>query len=156
VRTPERVEELLSLGAKHVVVGTRAVEDVRFREWIAHEHPGRVVLAIDVRDREVLVRGWQQGAGRDVRELAAELDPLPLAGLLVTAVHLEGRLGGVDAALYRELAKVTRLPIVASGGVGRHEDLAELAGAGCSAAVIGMALYTGALDARRVAEEHGS
>ncbi len=156
VRSPERVRELLELGASRVVVGTRAIEDARFCEWIAHEHPGRVVVAVDVRDREVLVRGWQAGAGRDVRELAKELDRLPLAGLLVTAVHLEGKLGGVDAALYRELGDVTRLPIVASGGVGKHDDLAELSQAGCHAVVIGMALYTGALDARRVAEEYAA
>jgi len=151
VRTPERVAELLALGATRVVVGTRAVEDPRFCEHVASTHPGRVVVAIDVRDREVLVRGWQRGAGRDVRELAAELDRLPLAGLLVTAVHKEGTLGGVDEALYRELAQITRLPLVASGGVGGDDDLARVAEAGCAAAVIGMALYTGAIDGRGVA-----
>lgn len=156
VRTIERAEALLDLGAERVVVGTRAVEDPAFRAELAARRPGRVVVAIDVREREVLVRGWAEGAGRHVTDLAKELATLPLAGLLVTAVHLEGALGGPDVKLYQELRDVTAAPLFASGGIRSLGDLEELEAAGCVGAVIGMALYTGALDLERVAARYGS
>jgi phosphoribosylformimino-5-aminoimidazole carboxamide ribotide isomerase len=155
VRSLERASALLSLGAERVVVGTRAVEDQAFRHELAERHPGKIVVAVDVRGREVLVRGWAEGAGRSVTELAVELAPLPLAGLLVTAVHREGALAGPDIALYEELGRVTPSPLFASGGVGSAGDLERLAEAGCRGAVIGMALYTGALDAAGVAKRYG-
>lgn len=155
VRTVERAEALLDLGAARVVVGTRAVEDAAFRSGLAARWPGRIVVAVDVRQREVLVRGWAEGAGRQAAELAAELAALPLAGLLVTAVHVEGGLGGPDVDLYRELRECTTAPLYASGGVGSMDDLARLEDVGCAGAVIGMALYTGTLQLERVAARYG-
>jgi len=80
---------------------------------------------------------------------------LPLAGLLLTAVHLEGEMRGPDLALVEEIAASTAIPLIASGGVGTIGDLRALAERGAAAAVIGMALYTGAIDSRAVAAEFG-
>jgi phosphoribosylformimino-5-aminoimidazole carboxamide ribotide isomerase len=152
VRSVERARALVGLGADRVVVGTRAVEDRAFLEELVAALPGRVIVALDVRGTEVLVRGWQGGSGRDVLELARELDTLELAGLLVTAVHLEGKLEGIDAPLYRSLVPATRHPVLASGGVTTLDDLRALALLGCAGAVAGMALYTGRIDLREALE----
>ncbi|MCP3100838.1 1-(5-phosphoribosyl)-5-[(5-phosphoribosylamino)methylideneamino] imidazole-4-carboxamide isomerase [Myxococcus sp. K15C18031901] len=153
VRDTARVEALLADGASRVVVGTRAIEDRAWLEHVAEHHPGRVVVAADVRGREVVTRGWTAGSARDIGEVLASLAPLPLGGLLVTAVHKEGQLEGVDLPLMREVARRGRHPLYASGGVTTLEDLRALAEAGAHGAVIGMALYTGRLDARAVARE---
>jgi phosphoribosylformimino-5-aminoimidazole carboxamide ribotide isomerase len=60
---------------------------------------------------------------------------------------------GADVALMRELAAPSRLPLQASGGVGTLRDLRDLAAAGVSATIVGMALYTGALDTGAIIEE---
>jgi phosphoribosylformimino-5-aminoimidazole carboxamide ribonucleotide (ProFAR) isomerase len=87
--------------------------------------------------------------------VVAELDALPLAAILVTAVHLEGRMGGTDLPLMERVAARSRAPVHASGGITTLHDLRALAGLGIAGAVLGMALYTGALDPRAVAEEFG-
>jgi phosphoribosylformimino-5-aminoimidazole carboxamide ribonucleotide (ProFAR) isomerase len=61
-------------------------------------------------------------------------------------------MAGPDIALVRELALATRFPNQASGGVAGLDDLRRLAGAGAAAAIVGMALYTGALDGRALTE----
>lgn len=154
VRSIERARALIERGAARVVVGTRAVEDAGFRTEVARAFPGRVVLALDVRGAEVLVRGWGSGSGVDVFDLLAEIAALDLAGVLVTAVHVEGTMQGADAKLMRDVVAASRAPVIASGGVGSYADLAALEAAGCSAVVIGMALYTGAVDARAVAKAY--
>jgi len=154
VRTVDAANRWIDRGADRVVVGTRAVEDIRFREELARRFPERIVMAVDVRQREVLVRGWTEGTGKSIYALSRELAGLPLAGLLVTAVHKEGRLAGPDIGLYRALNEESDLSIIASGGVGAPADLKGLLGAGCEGAVVGMALYTGALDPRAIAAEY--
>ncbi|MCK8501595.1 HisA/HisF-related TIM barrel protein [Myxococcus fulvus] len=153
VRDTARVTALLEGGASGVVVGTRAIEDAGWLAEVTERFPGRVVVAADVRGREVVTRGWTAGSGRTLDQVLAVLEPLALGGLLVTAVHKEGQLEGVDLSLMREVVERSRHRLYASGGVTTMDDLRALASAGAYGAVIGMALYTGRLDAREVARE---
>jgi len=75
--------------------------------------------------------------------------------LLVTAVHREGQMRGVDLPLMEDVAEASHVPVLASGGVTTVRDLRALAHRGIAGVVIGMALYTGALDPREVAGEFG-
>lgn len=156
VRSTELIEALVGAGARRVVVGTRALEDPTWFEEVASRYPGRLVAAVDVRGRAVLTRGWRAVHPEALPDVLGRLSRLPLAGLLVTAVHVEGQLSGVDRALFEELTRLTGTPIVASGGVTSRDDLLALRAVGCAAAVIGMALYTGVLDGRATAEEFSS
>lgn len=145
LRDDEAVARVLDLGADRAVVGTRAVEDRPWLEAVAERHPERVVVAADVRHGEVVSRGWTAGTGQDAGGFVAELDPLPLAAVLVTDVGREGRQRGVDAHGFAALAAATRHPVIAAGGVAERSDLEALAAAGAAGAVLGMALYTGRL-----------
>ncbi|MFO0547460.1 MAG: 1-(5-phosphoribosyl)-5-[(5-phosphoribosylamino)methylideneamino] imidazole-4-carboxamide isomerase [Polyangiaceae bacterium] len=155
VRSVERAELLLGRGARAVVVGTRAVEDPAFAESLANRFPNQVVVALDVRGTRVVTRGWAAETALDIDDALAQLAALPLAGVLVTAVHVEGALAGIDAPLYERVRAATRQRIIASGGVTTLADLEALDALGVEAAVIGMALYTGALDGAVVARRFG-
>jgi phosphoribosylformimino-5-aminoimidazole carboxamide ribotide isomerase len=156
VREGDDIAALLDEGAAAVVVGTRAVEDAAWRETMALRFPGQLVLAADVRGRQVVTRGWSSTSMLDVGDLVRDCAGLPLAALLVTAVQLEGRMEGTDLPLMEELAEQAAAPLLASGGVASADDLRALAHRGVAGAVLGMALYTGALDARHTAEEFGA
>jgi len=153
VRDIDSISDLLAAGASEVVVGTRAIEDRSWLEGVVASFPKRIIVASDARGRQLVARGWSETVSRDVVDFVESLNDLPLAGILVTAVDGEGRMGGPDLALMRELAAVSRLPLQASGGVRNAGDLRQLAGIGVSAAIVGMALYTAALDAQTVIEE---
>lgn len=153
VRDDESVDALLDDGAEYVVVGTRGVEDPRWLEEQAERVPGRLILAADVRGRTVVSRGWTKDTTRNILDLIDELRELPLAGLLVTAVQNEGKMQGTDLALMADVADASPWPVIASGGVGSMQDLRALDDRGIAAVVLGMALYTNALDPRVVAEE---
>lgn len=153
VRDEARIEALLDLGVARVVVGTRALEDERWLEEMALRFPAALLVAADVRDRQVVTRGWERTLPRDIVETTEALAALPLAGLMVTAVHREGLMEGPDWHLLDDVVEASAHPLIASGGIGGIDDLRELAERGVAAAVMGMALYTGALDPRAVAEE---
>jgi phosphoribosylformimino-5-aminoimidazole carboxamide ribotide isomerase len=153
IRFASQVQRLLCKGARYVVVGTRAVENPAWLHDLAFHHPGSVIVAADVRERNVVTHGWDHVLPTDILALVDQLAALPLAGVLVTAVHVEGRMAGPDLDLVDDIVKRTRHPLIASGGVGTLDDLRALERRNVAGAVIGMALYTGALDARAVAEE---
>jgi len=153
VRDEAAADALFELGAARVVVGTRAVRDRAWLEELVARHPARVVVAADVRGAEVVARGWTEGTGLDAAAFLGSLDDLELAGVLVTDVGREGRMAGADAARFALLAAATRHALLASGGVTDMADLRRLAYAGAAGVVLGMALYTGALDAAAVARE---
>lgn len=155
VRDEWRIEELLDAGAHAVIVGTRAIEDEDWRAEMAHRFPGRLIVAADVRERLVVTKGWADTTRRAVTDVVAELATLPLAGVLVTAVHREGQLQGTDLPLMEDVAEASAWPVFASGGVTTMDDMHALAHRGLAGAVLGMALYTGVLDARHLAQEFG-
>jgi phosphoribosylformimino-5-aminoimidazole carboxamide ribotide isomerase len=155
VRTTDLVEELLEAGATRVVVGTRALEESEWLAELAARHPGEIVVACDVRERKVTTRGWAHTLPLDILDVVEELNSLPLGGLLVTAVHREGQMQGTDLPLMEDVAEASNFPVFASGGVSTMQDLRALEHRGLAGAVIGMALYTGALDPVVVAGEFG-
>jgi len=155
IRDGDAIERLVEDGAARVVVGTRAVEEWSWLEEMTDRFPSRLVVAADVRERRVVTRGWTRTLPRDVIDVVQELNRLPLAGLLVTAVHREGQLQGTDLPLMEDVASESDFPIYASGGITTLNDLRALEDRGVHGAVIGMALYTGAIDPRVLADEFG-
>jgi len=154
VRDEDAVDRILGYGATAVVLGTRGVEDPDWLGELAARYPGQIVLAADVRERRVVTRGWQHTLPRNVIDLVEELHGVPLAGLLVTAVHREGQMLGTDLPLMEDVVDASDVPVIASGGVGSMNDLRALADRGVWGAVVGMALYTGAIDPRAVLDEY--
>jgi phosphoribosylformimino-5-aminoimidazole carboxamide ribotide isomerase len=153
VRSGDTIERLLEEGATWVVLGTRALEEPEWLAGTASSFPGQLIVAADVRERQIVTRGWARTLSRTVLDVVEQLNDLPLGGVLVTAVHREGQLAGTDLFLMEDVADLSVHPVIAAGGISSIGDLRELADRGIAAAVIGMALYTGALDARAVAEE---
>lgn len=153
IRSEDAIERLLSDGAEYVVVGTRAIEEPEWLHGIATQFPGEIIVAADVRERRVVTHGWEKLQRRDIFDVIDELNDSPLAAVLVTAVHKEGQMRGTDLFLMEDVAERSECPVLASGGITTMNDLRSLADRGIAGAVIGMALYTGALDPRAVAGE---
>lgn len=153
VRSEDTIARLLEDGAEYVVVGTRAIEEPEWLHGIANQFPGEIIVAADVRERRVVTHGWEKLQRRDVLDVIEDLNDSPLAAVLVTAVHMEGQMRGTDLFLMEDVAEQSDWPVIASGGITTMNDLRALSDRGIAGAVIGMALYTGALDPRAVAGE---
>ena len=147
------IQRCLDDGAQRVVIGTRALEDPDWLVEMTDLFPGSIVVAADVRDRKVLSHGWTRTHPKLVLDLIEDLNGLPLAGVLVTAVHREEAMRGTDLPLMEDVAEAAEFPVFASGGLGSLGDLRALEDRGVSAAIIGIALYNGSMDPWAIAEE---
>jgi len=155
IRDDLRAEALLEAGADRIVVGTRALDDPDWLARLAGRHPGRVMVAADVRGGRLLRKGWTEDAGIAVEELFRRLAELPLAGVLSTDVGREGQVAGIDAEETARTVRASTHPVWISGGVSSQDDLKHLERSGAAGAVLGMALYTEMLDADEVARRWG-
>jgi phosphoribosylformimino-5-aminoimidazole carboxamide ribotide isomerase len=146
IRDHDTVDRFLDAGADRVIVGTKAILDMDWLKRIAAGHTGKVVLAMDTRGEEVLIKGWKAGSGKNLFEYARSVDGLKLAAFLFTNVILEGRMIGTDIKIVKRLVDSVRTPVVAAGGITTMSDLAKLEDVGVSGAVVGSAIYDGKLD----------
>ena len=156
VRDDDAIADLIDAGASAIIVGTRALQDPDWLARVSSRYPQRIVLALDVRDGVPVIDAWRREAGVTFDQVMTFVESLPLGGILLTAVHREGLLEGPDIPLVERAVRATSHRIIAAGGVGSMEDLRGLQRAGASATVIGMALYTGALDPKTLTEEFAS
>jgi phosphoribosylformimino-5-aminoimidazole carboxamide ribotide isomerase len=156
VRDDEAAARVLTAGANRVIVGTRAVDDPGWLADLAERFPDRIMVAADIRDGIVLRRGWTEASTLNVLDFVAGLTSLPLAGVLCTDVGREGKVQGIDLEGAVAVIRASPHPVWISGGVSSMQDLTNLNEAGAAGAVLGMALYTGALDVAAVAQEYGA
>lgn len=144
LRTTGDVERVLGDGAARAILGTSAVLDAGFVAEAVAMAADRIVIAVDIRDDRVMVRGWQE-AGPRVTDAVPALTDAGVARFLITSIDRDGTMDGPDLDLYRRVMELTDRPIIASGGVRKAEDVHALRDLGLEAAVVGKALYSGTL-----------
>ena len=147
VRDEASADALFAAGVARVVLGTAALERPELVRALAARHS--VAVGLDARGREVAVRGWEQGSGRDLLDVAREFADAGVEALIVTEIGRDGTLEGPDLDGLGEVLTATELPVIASGGVGTLDDLRALSalrssGRRLTGAIVGRALYEGA------------
>jgi len=148
VRSAAAADALFLAGATRVVVGTAAVETPELVDDLCRRHPGAVAVGLDARGREVAVRGWTEGSGIDLVELALRFEDSGVGALVVTEIGRDGTMVGPDVDQLAAVLAATGVPVVASGGVGDLADLLALAaveveGRELAGAIVGRAIYEG-------------
>ncbi|HEX4902665.1 MAG TPA: 1-(5-phosphoribosyl)-5-[(5-phosphoribosylamino)methylideneamino] imidazole-4-carboxamide isomerase [Acidimicrobiales bacterium] len=149
VRSVDAARALADAGVARVVMGTAAVEQPELVAAVAAAQP--VALGLDVRGREVSIKGWTEGAGLDIADALARLEGSGAMAVVVTQIQGEGLLGGPDLDGLAELLDTTTLDVIASGGVGELDHLRQLAaldrgGRRLGGVIVGTAIYEGRVD----------
>jgi cyclase len=141
IASVEQMRRLLSLGVEKVVISTRAVEDPSLVRAAADALGSQsVVVALDVRRKlfggyEVVTRCGARPSGKEPVALARQMERQGAGEILVTAIDRDGTMGGYDVELTRRVAEAVGVPVIASGGAGKLEDLVDVARRGKAAGV---------------------
>jgi phosphoribosylformimino-5-aminoimidazole carboxamide ribotide isomerase len=146
IKTENDIEQILALGADFISIGSMAVKQPPMvKKWLT-KYPGKIILGLDVENREIKINGWQQGTGKNIGELITEYIPHGLQTIICTDISKDGVMEGPSTELYKELMfEYPDLQIIASGGVSCIEDLEELSTMNMYGAITGKAIYEGAI-----------
>jgi phosphoribosylformimino-5-aminoimidazole carboxamide ribotide isomerase len=149
IRDLETIEQYLSSGVGWVILGTVAYSNRGLVEEACRRFPGRVILAIDAKGGRLAIQGWNEEVTLGASELARQFEGMGLSTIIFTDVERDGMGTGLNTEATKALARSTPIPVIASGGVSRVEDiehLLELEPDGVIGVIVGRALYTGKID----------
>jgi phosphoribosylformimino-5-aminoimidazole carboxamide ribotide isomerase len=147
IRTIEDAENLLNIGIEKVILGTMAVESPEKVEKLAKEYgSSRIIVALDSKEGNVVVKGWTEKTEKSAPELGVELQKRGAGGILFTNVDVEGLMKGFNINPLLELLKAVDIPVIYSGGVTSLNDIEELSATNVYGVVIGSALYKGEIN----------
>lgn len=148
VRTLDTVRTYLGCGAKRVVMGTAVLQDRSVLEGACELFPERILVGIDAKNGKVAVKGWTAVSDTSARDLVKTLAGLNLAGVIYTDISRDGMLEGPDLSSLKAFVKDSPVPVIASGGITRIEDIRAIQALDprIEGVIVGKALYDGKLD----------
>ncbi|MCF0234987.1 MAG: 1-(5-phosphoribosyl)-5-[(5-phosphoribosylamino)methylideneamino]imidazole-4-carboxamide isomerase [Thermoguttaceae bacterium] len=141
VRSEETIRRLLDVGLTRLVVGTLALKRPEWFAEMCEKFPNRLVLGVDARGGMVATDGWLETSSTRAVDLAKRFDGLPIAALVYTDVATDGMMRGPNIPETVAMANAVSIPIVASGGVTKMDDVRRICEAKIPACIIGRALY---------------
>ena len=148
VRDLDTIERYLDDGLEWIIIGTAAVKNPGFLHDACGAFPGQIIVGLDARDGKVATDGWSKLTGHDVIDLAHKFEDIGVEAILYTDIGRDGMMQGVNVEATVRLAQSVRIPVIASGGVTNLADVEALCAVeseGVSGAILGRALYEGAL-----------
>lgn len=156
IRSVATAEARIKQGAARVVIGTAAVEDPYLvRTLCSSLGSEKVVVAVDARDGKIATQGWTKDTCVKVLDLAVKMAELGVTRLLYTDISRDGTLTQPNYEFNRELAEKSGMAVLASGGIAALEHVSRLKETGVEGAIVGTALYTGAVDLAHAIEVAG-
>jgi phosphoribosylformimino-5-aminoimidazole carboxamide ribotide isomerase len=147
IRDMETIAMWLDKGLARVILGTVAVENPALVREAAKAFPGQVAVGIDARKGRVATKGWATETDILVTDLARSFEDAGVAAIIYTDIDRDGAMQGPNIDATKALARAVAIPVIASGGVSRMEDLIALRDTNIIAgAISGRALYDGEID----------
>lgn len=153
IRSLDTIQKYLDAGVERVILGTKAVTDPAFLEESLDKFGSHIAVGVDIKDGKIAIKGWLETAQDSVEDFFTKLCKLGVSTVICTDVSKDGMLAGTNVDIYRQLSQKFSLDLIASGGVSSQEDLTRLKALGLYGAILGKALYTGALDLKTALKE---
>jgi phosphoribosylformimino-5-aminoimidazole carboxamide ribotide isomerase len=150
IRSVEAASKMLQAGAKKVIIGSALLKDgavdLEMAQALAHyAAPARLLFAVDSRGGKVSIKGWQEGTSLTPAEMMRQTEEF-CSGYLYTHIDTEGTMSGFPFEVIAPLKDATTRKLIVAGGIKSMEEVDRLDAQGIDA-VVGMAVYTGALKA---------
>jgi phosphoribosylformimino-5-aminoimidazole carboxamide ribotide isomerase len=149
IRDLATIEDYLSSGVSWVILGTAGFENRALIEGACRRFPERVILGIDAKRGRVAIQGWNEVVSLEAVELVKQVEGIGLSAIIFTDIERDGMGTGLNFESTRNLTRSTSIPVIASGGVSRIEDIEQLMALeadGVVGVIVGRALYTGQID----------
>ncbi|MGE3871613.1 MAG: 1-(5-phosphoribosyl)-5-[(5-phosphoribosylamino)methylideneamino]imidazole-4-carboxamide isomerase [Parvibaculaceae bacterium] len=150
IRDLGQIEAWLARGIARVILGTVALRNPDLVRAACARFPGRIAVGIDAKGGKVAVEGWAEISEMTASDLARRFEDSGVAAIIFTDVDRDGVLKGLNIETTLSLARTTRIPVIASGGLASLADIERLLEPDCAileGAITGRALYDGRLDA---------
>jgi phosphoribosylformimino-5-aminoimidazole carboxamide ribotide isomerase len=149
IRSLPDIERWVEAGVSRVILGTVAVREPNVVREAARLWPEQIAVSVDVRAGKVAVQGWTEDSDLDAITVAKRFEDVGVSALIITDIDRDGTTMGFNVDAFGEIADSVAIPVIAAGGLATVEDIVKLKarkGTPIAGAVLGRALYNGAID----------
>lgn len=146
IRTIEHIKAAFESGVARVILGTSAVNDRPFVEKALGMYGDKIAIGIDAKNGYAAVSGWEVTSNIAAVQLACTMQLLGAKTIIYTDISKDGMLAGPNLNAMKEMVESTSMNVIASGGISSIDDVINLKKTGVAGAIIGKALYTGAIE----------
>ncbi len=149
IRTLKDMERWIEAGVSRVILGTVAVKEPKIVLEAAKRWPEQIAVSVDVRKGKVAVDGWTADSDLDAITVAKRFEDAGVGALIITDIDRDGTVMGFNVEAFGAMADAVSIPVIAAGGLATVDDIAKLKarkGVPVAGAVLGRALYNGAID----------
>jgi len=153
VRDESVARRYLDAGVFRVILGTAAVENRAFLADMVRRCGDKIAVGVDVRDGLVAVKGWREVSRETLEGFCEALEAIGVKTVICTDISRDGAMQGANRGMYASLSQKFSMDFIASGGVSSLADVRALKAMGLYGAILGKALYTGAVDLKEAIEE---
>lgn len=150
IRDEDRIKNYLNAGVKRVILGTIAVENPEFLHSMVSKYGDKIAVGVDAKNGKIATKGWINITDIDSVEFCGKLSTMGVSTIIYTDIEKDGKMMGTNTEIYKRLTQIKNTKIVASGGITGEDELDILKKIGVDGAIIGKAIYEGALDLRKL------
>lgn len=153
IRCEKQICAYLEAGAGRVILGTAAVRDFDFVKRMSEKYPGKIAVGVDALNERVAISGWREITDINSVGFCKKLCDNGIENVIYTDVSRDGTLSGTNIEVYEKLVKIDGLKVTASGGITTLSEIKKLKEIGVHAAILGKALYEGAISLNAAVRE---
>ena len=146
IRNMEMVKTYVEAGVDRIILGTAALTDPDFLREAVKTYGEKITVGVDIKDGMVAIKGWTEVSSVSCEEFCRQLEELGVSSVICTDISKDGMMSGTNLELYKNLNRDFSINFVASGGVSTLEDIKSLKEMNLFGAILGKALYMGAID----------
>ncbi|MGX6980037.1 1-(5-phosphoribosyl)-5-[(5-phosphoribosylamino)methylideneamino]imidazole-4-carboxamide isomerase [Vagococcus elongatus] len=146
IRDMEKISQYLDNGINRVILGTAALENKQFLEEALDKYGERIVVGVDIKNDHVYGHGWLKSSAVPYEVFISQLEEMGVKRIIVTDISRDGTLEGVNEVLLKKIQSLTKMSIIAAGGVKSMQDVRAVKKIGLEGAITGKAIYAGTLN----------
>ncbi len=158
IRSLKDIERWIEAGVSRVILGTVAVTEPEIVREAARLWPEQIAVSVDVRGGKVATQGWTESSDLDAVTVAKRFEDGGVGALIITDIDRDGTVMGFNVEAFGAIADAVAIPVIAAGGLASIDDIVRLKarkGAPIAGAVLGRALYNGAITAEEALKVAG-
>ena len=149
IRSIDHINKLINIGVDRVVLGTIAVDDIKFLENVCSKFKNKIAVGLDVRDGLIALRGWKDQTKILASDFLMKIKDIDVSRIIYTDIERDGTLTRPNLTETLKFAKLVKniIPVVVSGGVGSINDIVAVKHleADLEGVIVGKAMYDGRL-----------
>ena len=146
IRSIEKIEKYLNIGADKVILGSAAIKNPNFLKEACEKFKNKIVLGLDAKKKMILISGWKETTDQTAENYLKKVNSYGFSRLIYTDIERDGTKTGPNIDETKSIAKISAAPVVVSGGISSIQDvkkIKELKNFNIEGVIVGKAIYDG-------------